>query len=127
MQVTLNGKPRHLKFNQLALEIFTKHVDYETTHGALYAGIYGGLRGYSYVKREEVDYGFEEVCDWCDEADQKELVAAYNEFTETRAFKEWYEKFKDLIRTKVEEVIDEKKSLVKTSSGSESTSLPEAV
>jgi hypothetical protein len=110
MQVTLNGQLRALKFNQLALEVFTKHTDYETTQGDLYACIYAGLKGQSYVKREPADYSFEEVCDWCDNADQKELVAAYNEFCETNQFKTWYAKFQDLISTKLEEADTEKKS-----------------
>jgi hypothetical protein len=42
--------------------------------------------------------------------DQKELVAAYNEFCETNQFKTWYAKFQDLIRTKLEEADTEKKS-----------------
>lgn len=109
MQVTLNGQLRTLKFNQLALEVFTKHTDYETTQGDLYACIYAGLKGQSYVSREEVDYTFEQVCDWCDEAEQAELVKAYNEFTETNQFKTWYAKFQDLLRTKLQETEDKKK------------------
>lgn len=115
MQVTLNGELRTLKFNMQALEIFTKHTDYLTTQGDLYACIYAGLRAQSYVKRGEVDYTFEQVCDWCDEADQVSLVNAYNEFTEISAFKAWYERFKELIRVKFSESeADQKKSLTTT-------------
>lgn len=109
IQIEIGGKLRGLKFNQLALEVFTKHTDYQTTHGDLYACIYGGLRGNSYVRREEPDYTFEEVCDWCDETDNAKIVEAYNLFTETQNFKDWYEKFKDLVRSKIEETAEGEK------------------
>lgn len=114
IQLNLGGKLRGLKFNNLALEVFTKNTDYETTQADLYACIYAGLKGNAYVKREEVDFSFETVCDWCDEADQQELVKAYNEFTETSAFKNWYAKFQDLIRSNLEEPGDKKKATKKT-------------
>lgn len=113
IQLEIGGKERGLKFNQLALEVFTKHTDYETQRADLYACIFAGLRGNSYVKREEPDYTFEQVCEWCDEANDDDLVKAYNEFTETQSFKKWYEKFKELIRTKLEES-EEKKSVTTT-------------
>jgi hypothetical protein len=114
VKIFLGGKERGLKFNNYALEVFTKNTDYETTQGDLCAAIYAGLKGNAFVKREEVDFTFEQVCDWCDDADETELVKAYNEFSETNAFKKWYEKFQDLIRSTIEKSSDEKKSLITT-------------
>ena len=70
--INLNGKERGLKFNQLAIEIIAQYNDTNTNTGFLYAMIYGGLRGNTYVKREEADYTFEEVCDWIDAMPEKE-------------------------------------------------------
>jgi hypothetical protein len=71
LQLELGGKLRGLKFNQLAIEIISTHNDNSTNSAFMYAMIYGGLMGNSYVKREEPDYTFEEVCDWVDAMENK--------------------------------------------------------
>lgn len=81
IQVEIGGKLRGLKFNQLALEEFSKKlpntgVDIPSTM-LVYAEVWGGLTGCSYVKSEEIDYTFEDVCDWVDElfaTDQSEVI-----------------------------------------------------
>lgn len=65
IQINIGGKDRGLKFNQLAIEVLSMHND-GTAASITYGMIYGGLRGNSYVKREEPDYTFEQVCDWVD-------------------------------------------------------------
>jgi len=80
LQLELGGKLRGLKFNQLAIEIISTHNDNSTNSAFMYAMIYGGLMGNSYVKREEPDYTFEEVCDWVDEMANKN--AAITKVTE---------------------------------------------
>lgn len=88
--INLNGKERGLKFNQLAIEIIAQYNDTNTNTGFLYAMIYGGLRGNTYVKREEADYTFEEVCDWIDAMPEKEAVVAKVSaaMTETQIWKD---------------------------------------
>jgi hypothetical protein len=76
LQIDLGGKMRGLKFNQLAIEIISTYNDLESNTSFLYAMIYGGLRGNTYVKREEADYTFEEVCDWVDAMENKEEIVA---------------------------------------------------
>jgi len=71
LQIEIGGKTRGLKFNQLAIEIIGEKNTTNTTTGFVYSMIYGGLRGNSYVKSEEPDYTFEEVCDWIDNLENK--------------------------------------------------------
>jgi len=89
IQIDLGGKLRGLKFNQLAIEVIGTHNDTTTNTGFLYAMVYGGLRGNSYVKREEPDYTFEQVCDWVDEMPNKDeqITAITNTMTETQLWK----------------------------------------
>jgi len=67
IQVEIGGKVRGLKFSQLA------YVEYLTlTQGVTnnifhsYALIYAGLFANCLVKREEPDFTFEQVTEWCD-------------------------------------------------------------
>lgn len=61
------GRDRGLKFNQLALEIIRTKSNPLSDIQNVYALFYGGLRGNSFVKEEEPDYTFENICDWVDE------------------------------------------------------------
>lgn len=107
IQIDIGGKLRGLKFNQLAIEIISTHNDTATNTGFLYAMIYGGLRGNSYVKREEPDYDFEKVCDWVDEMSNKEeeIVKITACLTETQIWKELVKKGQE-----VKEEADKKKA-----------------
>ena len=90
LQIEIGGKLRGLKFNQLAIEIISTHNDTNTSTGFLYAMVYGGLKGNSYVKREEADYTFEDVCDWVDAMPNKEetVVKITTALTETQIWKD---------------------------------------
>ena len=94
IQIEIGGKMRGLKFNQLAIEIISMHNDTQTSSGFLYAMIYGGLKGNSYVKREEAEYTFENVCDWVDDMPNKEQVITDVTacLTETQIWKELVKK-----------------------------------
>lgn len=80
VQIEIGGKTRGLKYNQLAVELMAQYNDNQTTSAIIYAMVYAGLRGNDYVKRNEPDYTFEDVCDWVDTMDNKQdnlnLVAA---------------------------------------------------
>lgn len=98
LQIEIGGKQRGLKFNQLAIEIMSQYNDTGTNTGFMYAMIYGGLRGNSYVKREEPDYTFENVCDWVDELKDKEnvIVEVTNKLQETQIWKDLVDKGKEV-------------------------------
>lgn len=66
IKIEFGGKERGLKFNQLAIEIMSSFYDSSTNSSSIYGMFYGGLRGNSFVKREEPDYTFEDVCEWVD-------------------------------------------------------------
>jgi hypothetical protein len=89
LQIEIGGKLRGLKFNQLAIEILSTFNDTNTSSAFMYAMVYGGLRGNSYVKREEPDYTFENVCDWCDVLENKDdtILLISQTLTETQIWK----------------------------------------
>ena len=91
IKIEFGGRERGFKFNQLALEIMTGLASSTESSANIYAMFYGGLRGNSYVKREEPDYTFEQVCDWVDAlfADKKtEVIKQVEEaLTETQLYK----------------------------------------
>lgn len=109
IQIDIGGKLRGLKFNQLAIEIISKHNTTDTTSAFMYAMIYGGLIGNSYVKQEEPDYTFEQVCDWIDELENKaEVISKVTEvLTSTQVWK-------SLVKIG-EDIVDEKKKVEQSS------------
>lgn len=114
IQVNIGGKDRGLKFNQLALEEYTKNVGLSTAT-AIYATFYAGLMGNCYVKQEDPDFTFEQVCDWVDKMledkrkDEIEKVCAL--WAETNVYREWLKEFQDRLRA----LTGEKKSKKKAS------------
>jgi len=111
LQIKIGGKQRGLKFNQLAIELISQHNNSGTNTGFIYAMIYGGLRGNSYVKSEEADYTFENVCDWIDALENKTEVIAQvsNTMTETQIWKSLVKEGTDIIEK------DSKKKVLKSS------------
>jgi hypothetical protein len=109
LQLELGGKLRGLKFNQLAIEIISTHNDNSTNSGFMYAMIYGGLMGNSYVKREEPDYTFEEVCDWVDTMENK--AEAMSKVTDVLTSTQVW---KSLVKAG-EEINEEKKKVLESS------------
>lgn len=90
IQIDIGGKTRGLKFNQLAIELINQYNDLQSTSAFIYAMFYGGLRGNTYVKREEPDYTFEQVCDWIDALkDKGNIIEQVSKaMTETELWKE---------------------------------------
>jgi hypothetical protein len=106
IKIEIGGKERGLKFNQYAVITMAKFADlenYEAT--AAYAMTYAGLKANCYVKREEADFTFEEVCDWVDKVSAEVMLQVYNVFSETQVYKELIEK-----GTATEEVTKKKSS-----------------
>lgn len=88
IQVEIGGKQRGLKFNQMAVITMTKYLDFENlaaTYG--YALVYAGLVANCYVKREEPDFTFEQVCDWVETLTPEKLVEIRDVFESTQTFK----------------------------------------
>ena len=114
-QIEIGGKLRGLKFNQEALELFVKHIDWlnQTAASEVYAGFYGGLVANARVKREEVDFNFENVCDWVDELTPEVKAEAMKVMSETQKYKEWLSSFQEKIRTLVKTETDKKKAPLK--------------
>lgn len=87
-KITIGGKERGLKFNQMAIILMHKMVDpemYEIT--SVPSIVYAGLKANSYVKREEPDYTFEEVVDWCEKLSEEDINKAVAALTEAEAYK----------------------------------------
>lgn len=104
IQIEIGGKLRGLKFNQMAVVILAQKADYQNFAATgNYAMIYGGLKANCYVKSEEPDFTFEEVCDWVDSLSQETLTAIDNCLQEAESYKRLLEKGQK------ETVIDKKK------------------
>ncbi len=105
IQIEIGGKLRGLKFNQMALMIFSTKTDPdEPTASSGYALIYAGLKANTYVKGEEfVDseekeidgkkvtinspITFEMVCDWYEDLKEDVILKVVQCFNGTQAFK----------------------------------------
>ena len=99
IQIELGGKLQGLKFNQLSIEIFTANINYEAIDtSSIYAIFFAGITGNYYAKRKEVDFTFENVCDWVDEVDKDIIVKVCDMFAETNAYKQWFAEFSAQIR-----------------------------
>lgn len=76
IQIEIGGKLRGLKFNQGAhVEIFNKIG--QANNNVVFAGyavVWAGLKANSYVKGEEIDFTFEQVCDWVDAMKEEDLM-----------------------------------------------------
>lgn len=104
IQIEIGGKIRGLKFNQMAVVILAQKADHQNFAATgNYAMIYGGLCANLYVKGEEKDFTFEEVCDWVDALPQETLTAVDNCLQEAESYKRLIEKGQKEI------VIDKKK------------------
>jgi hypothetical protein len=86
IQLEIGGKKRGLKFMQLTLHILNEYTDKSSDAMQIatagYALVYAGLRSNSFVKKEEPDYTWEDVCGWVEkmpDEDIKAVTAAFNE------------------------------------------------
>lgn len=92
IQLTIGSKLRGLKYNQMAVMTMSQYMDYENmaaTYG--YALIYSGLKANCYVKREEPDFNFEQVCEWVDEMSYEDLMKAKECFESTQTYRKLVE------------------------------------
>lgn len=109
IKIEFGGKERGFKFNQLAVEVMAGLSSQTESSANVYAMFYGGLRGNSYVKREEPDYTFEEVCDWVDQLYAEKKTDLIKEVERTLTETQLY-------KSLVPEVKEEKKRTLKKAS-----------
>lgn len=85
---------RGLKYNQLAVEIYSKKTDWvnHTDASEVYATFYAGLMGNCAAKEEEPDFTFEDVCDWVDDVSVEVKKEVMKTFNESKKFKEWIDR-----------------------------------
>ena len=102
MVVFIGGKERRCHCNSnLALEEYTKRIDFKTTYSEIYAIVYGSLYAGDYLEREgkgECSFTFSDVMQWVDEADNETITKICNAFAETQKYKEWLSAFTDKVR-----------------------------
>ena len=87
-KINIGGKERGLKFNQMAVMIMSEYAAADhllATAG--YAMIYAGLRTNCYVKREEPDFTFEDLCEWVEVVSLDDMEKVNAAFMETEAYK----------------------------------------
>lgn len=111
IQVEIGGKLRGLKFNNFGLEQMYKALEGNSVIAFSYALIWGGLEGNRYVKREEADYSFENVCDWVDAlpAKTQTIESVTKVMTETQNYKDLIKAGEEVVKKKVR-----KKPVLKT-------------
>lgn len=84
----VNVKGRGLKFNQMAVIILAQKADPDNwAASSVYAMCWAGLKANAYVKGEELDLNFEQVCDWVDSLSDDELKSIDDALTEAEAYK----------------------------------------
>ena len=87
-RIDIGGKERGLKFNQMAMIILSEKTDKDhplATAG--YALIYAGLKANCYVKSDEPDFTFEQVCEWVDVISNDDMNKVNEAFMLTEAYK----------------------------------------
>ena len=93
IKILIGGKERGLKFNQMAVVVMAQKADienYAATAG--YAMVYAGLKANCFVKSEECDFTFEQVCDWVENLSPETMLSIYEVFQSTQAYKALIEK-----------------------------------
>lgn len=107
LQIELGGKLRGLKFNMVAIEEIAKQNTTGSNFGFIYSMIYGGMYGCSVVKKEEIDYTYEDVSEWVDAMENREEIVAKITATLTET-----QNWKSIINKEEAEVNEEDKKKV---------------
>jgi hypothetical protein len=96
--IEIGGKTRGLKFNELAVRKYSEIVMQDVANGltneadiatnGIFGMFWGGLIGNAYVKREPIDFTFENVCDWVEVLSNEVIKQVSDVFIECNKFKE---------------------------------------
>lgn len=111
-QANILGKDRGLKFGALAAENITMElISLGVATGGNYSSamisviIYWGLFNNCFVKRQEPDFSFEDVCDWVDENwRNKEMEAVVTSIVECYEGSKQNKMVLDSLKDKIQEV-----------------------
>ena len=132
IQADILGKPRGLKFGTLAAEQITMDlvslgvaIQGNYSSAMISSIIYWGLFNNTFVKRQELDVTFEDVCNWMDDHwNDKEIVPLITDivkcYEESRQSKLVLKNLSD----SVEDIKKKNLTLPQEKDGSESSALP---
>ena len=99
MTVNIKGKDRSIAVNMLCQQAYTEKLDMEAAIvTAIYATVWGVLKGGAYANGEEFDLTFGDVIEWVDiqmEGDQKEVTEICNLWTDSFFYKKWIKAIKE--------------------------------
>lgn len=103
IQIEIGGKVRGWKVNQMTIEIWSKRTSFESENASsTYAAVYAGLVSNCYVKGEEPDFTFENVCDWVEDLNTpnglKVLEMIKKTFEESEAYIRVIEKLNEQLK-----------------------------
>jgi hypothetical protein len=126
IEIGPGGGKRGLKFNQLAVELYTKKTDWvnHTDASEVYATFYAGLMGNCAAKEQEPDFTFEDVQDWVDDLSVDTKKEVMKVFEESKKFQEWMARVKDRLAETPAEGEPLKKNETLTDTTLTSTNLP---
>lgn len=114
MDLIINDKSYYVKFNQLALEVYTDNLDFNSGGvSAIYSTIFAGITGGAYVKRLELDLTFEDICDFVDIQMQTEegiklITEVCNSWTDTLLYQKWIKEVRKTLGINDEEEVKKK-------------------
>ncbi len=87
IQIEIGGKLRGLKFNQMSDVEYQIKVGKSTNPIAhTYALIWAGLIANCFIKSEEPDFTFEDVCEWCATVKDEDFLKVKDAYFSTKAF-----------------------------------------
>lgn len=116
IQIQFAGKERGLKFNQGALIEYQSSVDINSHKStAAYAMVWAGLKANCYVKQDELDLTFEQVCDEVDNMADEDLLKVLTAFQSSTSYQKLIAAAADT----------EKKNLPDIATEQNATNLPE--
>jgi len=115
VQIEIGGKLRGWKVNQMTLEIWSKKTNLESeTVSSNYAAVYAGLISNCYVKNEEPDFTFEDVCDWVDSlTDPKIMELIKKTFEGSQVYIATLERMENVLKASKKDTSDKKKVKMK--------------
>lgn len=94
IKVNLGGKEHTLRFGVLAVQTFWKEISKNMSYYmqsqqlVIYPATYGALINAYFAKSEPIDFTFEDVVNWVDEADKETIAAIDKAFSESNKYKE---------------------------------------
>lgn len=87
IEIDIGGQKRGLKFNQMTDVEFKVKLGKSTNDAAYtYAMVWAALISNCFVKGIEVDFSFEDVCDWCEKISDDDFYKILEAYKSTKEF-----------------------------------------